>query len=190
MSSLARVFRVSKTTGLLFIITALMVVGLAITGCAPDPDSSLISPDLGPQLVLAQSEGAVEIEPTPLPPVLAELSQEEIYAGMDPALADAIANADASQGESLALTFGCVGCHNLDPNAVATGPTWHNIGDTAITRPGPGPAEYLYTSIVQTGAYIVPGYPANIMPANFGETMSEDQLATMVAYLLSQNGQE
>ena len=98
----------------------------------PNANGELISPDLGPKLVLAQSEGAIEIEPTPVPPKLAELSEEEIYAGLDPAVQEAILNADSVNGETIALTFGCIGCHALDPNEVKTGPTWHNIGDTAI----------------------------------------------------------
>lgn len=185
MSSLARTSRVPVVCTTLF-----LMVLLALIGCAPNPDTQLISPDLGPQLVLAQSEGAVEILPTPEPPKLAELSDDEIYAGLDPAVQDAILNANLANGETIALTFGCVGCHALDPNQTMTGPTWHNMGDTAVTRiPGQSPAAYLYESIVQTDAYIVPDYPANIMPANFGETMSPEQVADMVAYLLAQNGQ-
>lgn len=185
MNSLARVSRVSTVLGLL-----LIAVVVLSSGCSPDAKSALISPDLGPQLVLAQSEGVVEIVPTAEPPKIAELSAEAIYAGLDPAIADAIANADVSNGETVALTFGCVGCHALDPNQTMTGPTWHNMGDTAVVRiPDESPALYLYQSIVQPGVYIVPGYPANIMPANFGETMSDEQIATMVAYLLSLHGQ-
>ncbi|MCB0062728.1 MAG: c-type cytochrome [Caldilineaceae bacterium] len=186
MNSLARVSRVSIVLGLL-----LIAVVIVMSGCSPDAEGALISPNLGPQLVLAQSEGVVEIAPTPAPPKLAELSTEEIYAGLDPALADAIANADISNGETLALTFACVGCHALDPNQVMTGPTWHNMGDTAVVRvPGESPALYLYQSIVEPGAFVVPNYPANIMPATFAQTMSEEQIATMVAYLLSLHGQE
>ncbi len=29
---------------------------------------------------------------------------------------------------------GCVGCHSTDPAAQMTGPTWHNIGNTAVSR--------------------------------------------------------
>jgi mono/diheme cytochrome c family protein len=163
---------------------------LTVAGCAPNADSALISPNLGPQLVLAQSAGDVEIVPTPVPPKLAELTADAIYAGLDPAVADAVANATIADGETIALTFGCIGCHATDPNEVKTGPTWHNVGDTAITRiAGESPALYLYQSITDPNAYVVPSYPGNIMPANFSDTMTPEQIATMVAYLLAQNGQ-
>ena len=185
MNSLARFPRVA-------IVITLFIVALvfAVAGCAPNADSELLAPDLGPKLVLAQSEGAVELEPTPIPPKLAELSDEEIYAGVDPDVQQAIMSADPANGETIALTFGCVGCHALDPNEVKTGPTWHNVGDIAVIRvPGESPAEYLYQSITAPNAFVVPGYPSNVMPANFTETMSPEQIATMVAYLLQQNGQ-
>jgi len=185
MNSLVRVLRVPIVVGLL-----LLAVVLVVVGCAPNAENALLSPELGPQLVMAQSAGAIEIEPTAVPPKLAELTEEEIYAGLDADIANAIASADIAEGETIALTFGCVGCHAVDPNEVKTGPTWHNAGDTAIVRvPGESPAYYLYQSIVAPNAYITPGYPANIMPANFNETMTPEQIATMVAYLLAQNGQ-
>ena len=185
MNSLARVSRVPTLVGLLC-----CAIVLVIAGCAPNPENELISPDLGPKLVLAQSSGAVEVVPTPEPPKLAELSDDEIYAGLDPSVVDAIAGANIADGETIALTFGCVGCHVLDPDQTMTGPTWHNVGDTAIVRvPGESPALYLYQSITEPNGFITPGYPVNIMPANFTESMTAEQIATMVAYLLSQNGQ-
>ncbi|MEZ4618923.1 MAG: c-type cytochrome [Caldilineaceae bacterium] len=185
MNSLARNVRVP----VIVLLLSLTVIAL-VAGCAPDATGELLSPDLGPKLVLAQSEGAIEIEPTPVPPKLAELSTDEVYAGLDPAVQDAIANANSANGETIALTFGCVGCHALDPNEVKTGPTWHNVGDTAVIRvPGESPAQYLYQSITAPNAFVVPGYPGNVMPANFTDTMSPEQIADMVAYLLTQNGQ-
>jgi len=166
------------------------MVLFAIVGCAPNANSALIGPELGPSLVIAQSEGEIVVEPTAVPPKLAELTPEEIYAGLDPAVQEAIMNANPANGETIALTFGCVGCHAVDPATVMTGPTWHNVGDVAITRvPGESPAEYLYQSIVAPNAYVTPNYPGNIMPANFTEIMSAEQIADMVAYLLLQNGQ-
>ncbi|MCB0065400.1 MAG: cytochrome c [Caldilineaceae bacterium] len=185
MNSLARFSRVPLV--LTFALVALLFL---IVGCAPDADAALLAPDLGPKLVLAQSEGAVEIAPTPVPPKLAELTDEEIYAGLDADVQQAIVNADPSQGETIALTFGCVGCHSLDPNEVKTGPTWHNVGDTAIVRvPGESPAQYIYQSITDPNSFVVPGYPSNVMPQNFSSTMSPAQIADMVAFLLQQNGQ-
>jgi mono/diheme cytochrome c family protein len=184
MNSLARFPRV-------LVVVFPLLLAVLIVGCAPNANSELLAPDLGPQLVMAQSEGVIVIEPTAVPPKLAELTADEITAGLEPAMQDLLANATPANGETIALTFGCVGCHALDTNEVRTGPTWHNVGDTAVVRvPGQSPAVYLYHSIIATNEHVVPGYPANIMPANFSELMSPEQIADMVAYLLQQNGQE
>lgn len=186
MNSQARFSRVP----IIVVAPLLTLLLFAIVGCAPNASSDLLSPDLGPKLVMAQSEGAVVLEPTAVPPKLAELAPDAIYAGLDPALQEAISNANPGNGETIALTFGCVGCHSLDPAAAMTGPTWHNVGDTAVIRvPGESPAQYLYLSIAEPNAFVVPNYPGNIMPSNFHELMSPEQIADMVAYLLQQNGQ-
>ncbi|MBX3015688.1 MAG: c-type cytochrome [Caldilineaceae bacterium] len=185
MNSLAPHHRLAVIASCLFISVMLIVVG-----CAPDATGEIISPDLGPRLVIARSEGDIQIEPTPVPPKLAELTPDQIYAGLPDDVRQAIEGADASAGQSIALKYGCVGCHATDPNTVSTGPTWHNIGDAAVIRvSGESPALYLYDSIVQPNAFVVPGYPGNIMPQNFGDTMSTQELAEMVAYLLQHNGQ-
>jgi len=185
MNSLARFPRVP-----IVITIAIVALIFVVAGCAPNADSELLAPDLGPKLVMAQSEGAIVIEPTAIPPKLAELTEDEIYAGLDADVRQAILNGNIANGETIALTFGCIGCHATDPNEVKTGPTWHNVADMAIIRvPGESAAEYLYQSITAPNAFITPGYPGNIMPANFTETMTPEQIADMVAYLLEQNGQ-
>jgi mono/diheme cytochrome c family protein len=67
-----------------------------------------------------------------------------------------------------------------------TGPTWHELADHAANRqPGTSPANYIYTSIVNPGAYIVPNYPSGVMPATYAETIPPEDLANLVAYLLT-----
>lgn len=162
---------------------------LALASCAPNADAALLSPNLGAVLEAQAAGGQVAAVPTPVPPMLAELAPEEVFAGVPDDLSAAIASADIANGPTLATNNGCIGCHSLDPAATMTGPTWQNVGDTAIVRePGLSPAEYLHQSIVAPGSFVVPGYP-NVMPATYGETLSTEDLATLIAYLLSQNGQ-
>ena len=169
---------------------AAAVAVLALSACAPDVNAALISPNLGAALEVELAGQQVVVEPTPIPPVLAELTPEEITAGLPDDLAQALASADATQGPTLTTAKGCIGCHALDPATVMTGPTWHNVGDHAIIRvPGESPAEYLRLSIVNPNAFVVPNYPANIMPANYSEQFSTQELANLIAYLLEQTGQ-
>lgn len=91
-----------------------------------------------------------------------------------------------SQAQLIALgrtTFtgegGCGACHTLADAGTSgtTGP------DLRLLR-GQTPAE-IRTDIVDPNARITPGYQANIMPPNFGQTLSAQQLDGLVAYLAS-----
>ncbi len=170
------------------LVLALLLIGAAVlAACAPDPDELIISPALGEQMIARDSGGeVVRAEPTPLPK-LADLTPEQITAGVSPELVTALASATPAEGETLYQSQGCMGCHSLDPNVQMTGPTWHNLGNVAVSRvPGESPAQYLDTSIVNPSAHVVTGYPDNIMPKNYGEVLSIQQQADIIAFILTQ----
>jgi mono/diheme cytochrome c family protein len=43
----------------------------------------------------------------------------------------------------------------------------------------------LLESIVQTNVYIVEGYSENLMPGNYGSTLTAQDAADLIAYLLT-----
>lgn len=164
-----------------------------LASCAPNANAEIISPNLG-SIEIAKLEGnQIEAVVEEAPPTLAELSEEEIYAGVPDEIAALLPDANLANAETIALTSGCSGCHALDPQQTMTGPTWYNMGNTAVARAraagDPGPAAYLYTSIHAPGAYVVPDYPNNVMPQNYDEQLSEQDFADLVAYLLAQQGE-
>lgn len=179
----------SRTMGRMMGWVLLLLVGaLVAVGCAPNASANLVSPQLGEQLYAQEANQEVVIEPTPEPLRIATMSEEEITAGLDPEFAAALAAADPSAAETLALQNGCVGCHSLDPNQQMTGPSWFDVGDMAANRvPGESPALYLHQSIVAPGEFVVDGYPSGVMPQNYAEVLSQEQLADLVAYLLQQH---
>lgn len=167
-----------------------LIAAAVVSACAPDATAVLLSPDMGPQLLAQQAGEIVQAVPTEVPPTLSELTPEQIYAGLPEDLATAVANADIAAAPTLATTKGCIGCHSLDPNQQMTGPTWYNVGNTAITRvPGEGPAEYLHQSIVAPNAYVVSNYTAGLMPQTYADMLTTQELGDMIAYLLSQTQQ-
>lgn len=90
-----------------------------------------------------------------------------------------------SQAQLIALgrtTFtgdgGCGACHTL-ADAGTTGSTGPDL-DTALRGQS---EDEIRTDIVNPNARIAPGYSANIMPPNFSQTLSTQQLDGLVAYL-------
>jgi mono/diheme cytochrome c family protein len=82
-----------------------------------------------------------------------------------------------ARGKDLASLNGCVACHTTN-GVDTTGPSWKGLSETRT-------AEYIRQSIVDPNADIVPGFPADVMPKTFGDTLSQDDLDALVAYILS-----
>ncbi len=163
-------------------------VAVVVAGCAPNASAELISPQLGAQLFAKESSEEVVVAPTPEPVKFANLTPEEVTAGLPEDFAAALAAADPSKGEAVALANACIGCHSVDPNQTMTGPTWFHVADTAANRrAGVSPALYIYHSILTPNEVVVDGYPANIMPQIYADTISQGDLANLVAYLLQQH---
>lgn len=184
-----RLFHIAQANRAILLTTLLTLLALGISACAPDARASIISPDLGEQLAAEAAGEQIVIQPTPEPLTLAQLSEDEIYAGLPDDFLALVMDANVDNGQNIALANGCIGCHALDPAVQMSGPTWHNVGDTAANRiPGTSPAQYIWESIVAPNSYVVAGYPSNVMPANYEEIISAEDLADMVAYLLAQSG--
>lgn len=102
---------------------------------------------------------------------------------------------DAANGQALATSQGCVGCHV----AGNTGPAWMatadqpGIGDRAASRftqsdyagSATTPEQYLLESIVNPSAYLVPGFDLVQMPATYSGTLTAQDAADLIAYLLT-----
>lgn len=125
----------------------------------------------------------VEVPPTPSGPVV----------GTD--ITKTLPEGDVAQGEALATSLGCTACHIAAP----TGPAWLPTGsepgmgtraETRVTQPDyTGEAEdahqYLFESIVAPDVYVVPNFPPGIMPQTYGNQLTDEDMANLIAYLLS-----
>ena len=89
------------------------------------------------------------------------------------------------------VNAGCRLCHSLEPGVRLVGPSLYGIGTTAAQRvPGLSAEEYLYQSIVEPDAYVVPGFQAGMMPPDARERLTEEQIQDLVAFLLTLTGDE
>jgi mono/diheme cytochrome c family protein len=100
---------------------------------------------------------------------------------------------DPAQGELLFKgqvngQFPCSSCHSLDAGVQIVGPSLAGIATTAETRKEGYDAErYIHESIVSPDAHIVEGFTSpSLMPKTFGELMTKQDLADVLAFLMTQ----
>ena len=97
---------------------------------------------------------------------------------------------------TLFVSMGCAGCHNMEMDQTANdigqpGPYMRNLYETAGTRvEGQDAATYVYNSIVNPNEYLNEGYISGLMPQNFADLMSEEEIQGMVDWLLDPNRQQ
>ena len=92
---------------------------------------------------------------------------------------------EGGPGAQVFANNGCGGCHTLTA-AKSSGVTGPNLDEVL---PGQSAAE-IEEDIVDPNAKIAQGYQANIMPENFGETLTEEELKGLVEYLEEEAGKE
>lgn len=79
----------------------------------------------------------------------------------------------------------CATCHSLEPDVVIVGPSLAGVATRAASRvAGMSAGEYLRTSILDPGAFVVPGFP-DAMARNLGEVLDDQQIADIIAFLES-----
>jgi predicted lipoprotein with Yx(FWY)xxD motif/cytochrome c551/c552 len=94
----------------------------------------------------------------------------------------------AAQGMTIAQNSGCLACHSTD-GSILIGPTWQGLFGSQVTLADGSTVtasqEYLRESIVDPNAKIAEGFQPNIMPQNFGDTLSDSDIKALIAYIES-----
>jgi mono/diheme cytochrome c family protein len=102
---------------------------------------------------------------------------------------------DAAAGEALAASLGCTACHITTP----TGPAWMpsadkpGIGERATTEytlpeytgKATSPEQYLFESIADPNVFVVAPFASGLMPQNYANTLTDQNMADLIAYLLT-----
>ncbi len=81
------------------------------------------------------------------------------------------------RGAGVFTVHGCSACHAINGEGGAVGPDLANVYSNG--------EDYVRESIVDPGAVVVEGYQDGIMPKNFGEIISDDDLNDLIAYFKS-----
>lgn len=114
---------------------------------------------------------------------------EVLDAGKGVPAGDTLPDDPLAAGRVIFTKYGCGACHTLDEAKTGgiVGPSLSDIGRVAAERlQGVSAVDYIRSSIVETDAFVVDGYPSGVMPNDFGERMTPEELDVLVEYLLSQ----
>jgi mono/diheme cytochrome c family protein len=100
--------------------------------------------------------------------------------------ASATPTLDATQQDGQAVfKLRCAQCHALTPDTVVIGPSLAGLATRAANRiEGYSAEEYIEISILSPKEYLVEGF-TDTMPTNFGKDLTSDELAAVVAYLMT-----
>jgi len=115
------------------------------------------------------------------------LTQAEFNAWLDEQ--SGLATQDpAVRGQRISETTGCIGCHTVD-GSPSVGPTWLGLygserqlmdGRTLVADD-----EYLRIGIIDPAEHLPVGYPPNVMPNNYDELLTDQQIEEIIAYIRS-----
>jgi mono/diheme cytochrome c family protein len=95
------------------------------------------------------------------------------------------AKGNPALGKPVFLSNGCGGCHTYTPAGTngTVGPDLDKLPDYA-RKAGQPLDEFTSGAITSPPPkYVPPGYPTNVMPTNFGQTIKPQDLANLVAFL-------
>lgn len=149
--------------------------------------------------------GDLTIEPTEteIPPTATleppSIPTEELTATIPPTAEQVqspidrlVAVSDVDNGEILfntlqsATGFACSTCHRVDSEEQLIGPGLLNVSIRAETRvEGQSAVAYIFASIIDPGAFVVPEFPDGLMPENWAEIYSEEEIYDIIAYLMT-----
>jgi nitric oxide reductase subunit C len=91
----------------------------------------------------------------------------------------------AIQGKGLFDSY-CSTCHSTSGDTVIVGPSLAGIASRGSERvEGMDARSYITNSILEPRAYIVNGFPENLMPLNMGDQLASEELDAIAAFLLT-----
>jgi mono/diheme cytochrome c family protein len=165
-------------------------VAQALEEASTDTPEPEVEPSVTPTAIpptatpIPATEAPTEIPPTNTPTPIgaaAEASGEDGGAVTgDPAAGDTLFR----NGSGAAIA--CTTCHMPDSDMTLVGPGLLGVSEHMHDRdPNMTAVEYLHQSIVEPDAFVVPNFPPGVMPQTYSQTLTEEQINDLVAYLMT-----
>lgn len=149
-----------RTTLLIAAILIALIIGLAAIGCGDDDDDGA---DAGGTTTEATTAADTTTAPAPTTPT--ETTGGDV-------------EGDAQAGLVVFEESGCGSCHTLAA-AGSEGAIGPDLDETLEGQD----AAYIRAAIVDPNAVVAEGYSANIMPQQYGDQLSDQQINDLVALL-------
>ena len=130
-------------------------------------------------------------------PTVPEISTIPIESVGTDLITPELPSGDAAAGEELTTTLGCVACHiqtdvgpawlaEADPNGMGIGTRAALRTEASEYTGNASTAEqYLRESIVLPDSFVVDDYPPSTMVMTYGDTLDKQDLANLIAYLMT-----
>lgn len=84
------------------------------------------------------------------------------------------------EGEQLFASIGCGGCHTLS-QAGSTGTTGPDLDESLATDDNTAGIEEM---IVHPNSEVIEGYPPNVMPQTYGESLEKEEIHELAEFLV------
>ncbi len=114
------------------------------------------------------------------------VSQEEFDAWL--ASQSEVLGNPVARGEKWSKEAGCLACHSVDGTALV-GPSWLGVFGKEETMTNGATVtideNYLLKSILEPNSQVVQGYPANVMPADYGDRLTLEQIQDIIEFIKS-----
>jgi cytochrome c2 len=82
--------------------------------------------------------------------------------------------------------YACATCHNVDSVERKIGPGQLNVAERAATRvEGQSAAQYIYNSVLHPNDYVVEEYTPNLMPGNYRDLLTDQDIYAIIAYMFT-----
>ncbi len=125
---------------------------------------------------------------TPAAPAATQVVTTAPTATLGPTTVPATAGAgDPANGKTIFSSLApCSTCHDVSQGIVMVGPSLKGVASRAGSRkPGMSAEDYLRESILTPNAFVVPNFAPGLMPQNFAQMLTPQQINDLIAYLMT-----